>query len=281
MGRNLKYFLFIFLVFLFSQEEIDNSIEEIYKGNLLSVSGNFEEMQSKYPENPNLIYVKALLERNVDKSIEIYKTIYNYYPTSDYVDQAIMKVGEYYYSKGLYLQSSNWLKKIYMHYPKSDNLESSIKLFVNCLTVSGKIDSSQFYQSLFNKQFPGIKLEIDKIEIALPERNQVASVSTPEPEKKKKTPKQKIAENIPLNAHYTVQIGAYSDVNNAIALKEMLQVVGLDPRIDELYLETKDKTLYAVRIGVFNSKITAQKNKKIIKARTGHSGIVKSVSSTK
>ena len=82
--------------------------------------------------------------------------------------------------------------------------------------------------------------------------------------KKKKTPKQKIAENIPLNAHYTVQIGAYSDVNNAIALKEMLQVVGLDPRIDELYLETKDKTLYAERIGVFNSKITAQKNKKII-----------------
>ncbi len=62
-----KYLLFIFIVFLFSQEEIDNSIEKIYKGNLLSVSGNFEEMQSKYPENPNLIYVKALLERNVDR----------------------------------------------------------------------------------------------------------------------------------------------------------------------------------------------------------------------
>ena len=77
MGRNLKYLLFIFSVFLFSQEEINNSIEEIYKGNLLSVSDNFEEMQSKYPENPNLIYVKSLLDRNAQRSIEVYKTIYN------------------------------------------------------------------------------------------------------------------------------------------------------------------------------------------------------------
>ena len=163
MVKNLRYIAFVLLTFLFNQEEIDNAVEQIHRGDISSASSNFNEMQSKYPENPNLIYVKALLERNIERSIEIYKTIYNYYPTSDYADQAVMRVGEYYYSKGLYTQSSNWLKKIYIHYPKSDNLESSIKLFVNCLTITGKIDSSQFYQSLFNKQFPGIDPEIDNI----------------------------------------------------------------------------------------------------------------------
>ena len=188
-----------------------------------------------------------------------------------------MRVGEYYYSKGLYTQSSNWLKKIYIHYPKSDNLESSIKLFVNCLTITDKIDSSQFYQSLFNKQFPGIDPEIDEIVITTVQRKQAATRPS-HAEKKKKTPRQEIIESIPRNTHYTIQIGAYSNINNARNLKEMLQLAGLDPRIDELYLKTKNKTLYAVRVGVYSSKVSAQKHKRIIKARTGHVGIVKSIS---
>ena len=59
------------------------------------------------------------------------------------------------------------------------------------------------------------------------------------------------------NGIYSLQTGAYSVSENAESQKINLIIAGFSARINELY--KSNRTLYAVRIGPFNSKEDAQK----------------------
>jgi hypothetical protein len=50
--------------------------------------------------------------------------------------------------------------------------------------------------------------------------------------------------------------------------------LGFSPRIDIIYLSTKNKNLYAVREGYFRSKEYAKNTQKKSKSRTGYDSIV-------
>ena len=64
----IKY-LFIFLTsFLYSQN-IDMYISLIHEGQSEGVKDNISELTSKYPNNPGVLYVQALLTVNGIKSV--------------------------------------------------------------------------------------------------------------------------------------------------------------------------------------------------------------------
>ena len=112
--------LFLFALFSVTvcQEELDQALDEIYRGNTSDAVERLPSLIHKYPESPTVMFMQGLLERNVERSIEIYKSIYNFHPGSPYADEAVMKIGEYYYTLGLYTQSSEWLKKMHIHYDR-------------------------------------------------------------------------------------------------------------------------------------------------------------------
>ena len=70
-----------------------------------------------------------------------------------------MKIGEFYYVSGLYIQAAEWFKKIHMYYRRSDHLENAINLFLKCLVIAGNSDTAYFYSESLNRIFP--KVEID------------------------------------------------------------------------------------------------------------------------
>ena len=278
------YFFGILLSSLISQDHLDALIQDVLHGSRDSAAIYLPAIDQKYPNNPTVMYLKGLLETDGDEAMKIFSNLYNTHPTSDYGDDAVMKVAEYYYAAGLYVQAANWLKKMPIYYSRSEHIERAVKLFLNSLIVSGHRDTAIFYSRVFKRQFP--TLDVDgKINHLLQEfekskkQKEQAEAQSPEPvepvditvEYKTEVPIDQIDSALD-NGIYSLQSGAYGVLENADQQKINLIIAGFDARITELY--RNNKVLYAVRIGYFNSKEDAQQISSLIKTKVDLDTIV-------
>ena len=278
------HFICTLLSCLVSQDHLDALIQEVLHGSRDSAAIYLPAIDQKYPNNPTVMYLKGLLETDGDEAMKIFSNLYNTHPTSDYGDDAVMKVAEYYYAAGLYVQASNWLKKMPIYYSRSEHIERAVKLFLNSLIVSGHRDTAIFYSRVFKRQFP--TLDVDgKINHLLQEfekskkQKEQAEAQSPEPvepvditvEYKTEVPIDQIDSALD-NGIYSLQSGAYGVLENADQQKINLIIAGFDARITELY--RNNKVLYAVRIGYFNSKEDAQQISSLIKTKVDLDTIV-------
>ena len=278
------HFICTLLSCLVSQDHLDALIQEVLHGSRDSAAIYLPAIDQKYPNNPTVMYLKGLLETDGDEAMKIFSNLYNTHPTSDYGDDAVMKVAEYYYAAGLYVQAANWLKKMPIYYSRSEHIERAVKLFLNSLIVSGNRDTAIFYSRVFKRQFP--TLDVDgKINHLLQEfekskkQKEQAEAQSPEQvepvdipvEYKTEVPIDQIDSALD-NGIYSLQSGAYGVLENADQQKINLIIAGFDARITELY--RNNKVLYAVRIGYFNSKEDARQISSLIKTKVDLDTIV-------
>ncbi len=250
------YFITICLSFLRSQDHIDALIQDVLHGSRDSAEKALPTIEQEYPNNPSVMYLKGLLETDGEEAMALFSNLYNTHPTSDYGDDAVMKVAEYYYVAGLYVQSADWLKKMPIYYSRSEHIERAVKLFLNSLIVSGLKDTAIFYSRVFERQFP--QLDVDgKINDLLQD---FEKSNQQKEDAKEQTPKSAEPEGIPAKQNdtngsvgiYSLQSGAYSVRENAEFQKTNLIIAGFSARVTELH--RNNRVLYAVRIGYYNSK---------------------------
>ena len=268
------------LSFLPAQDHLDALIQDVLHGSRDSAAIYLPTMEQRYPNNPSLMYLKGLLEINGEEAKTIFAKLYNTHPTSEYGDDAVMKVSEYYYAAGLYVQAAIWLKKMPIYYSRSEHIERAVKLFLNSLIVSGHKDTAIFYSRVFKRQFPhldvdgkinNLLLDFEKADQAKEDASKNLKPEVTTTEIMDETP---IATFNTDNSHgiYSLQTGAYSIRENAESQKINLIIAGFSARINELY--KSQRRLYAVRIGHFNSKEDAQKVGAQIKAKLDINTIV-------
>jgi len=279
-----KIFLFIFIIssVIFLQDPIDNLIKEVQSGNTQSAFEALPDLKKKYPDNPSVMFLDAMLDKNHERAIKKYKQIYNLYEDSKYADDAIMKIAEFYYTNGSYLKSSEWVKKINLYYSKSEHIKRSLNIYIRTLVLTGKEDTAKLFMETFKKKYPNIKLKKPlKLE---PEED----IADNDKLKDKSKPKEKnkilkavediknkiISPKHDKRDHFSIQIGAYGNYENAGKVRDELIELGFNTRIDIIHLSTKNKDLYAVREGYFRSKEYAKNTQKKIKSRSGYTPIV-------
>ena len=259
-----KYSLFMFFFsMLLGEEHINKLVQEVLVGRTDSAAIYLPELDRIYPNNPNLLFLKALMTTNGDDAKKIFVDLYNKHPTSQYGDDAVMKVAEFYYAAGLYGQSAEWLKKMPLYYSRSEHIERALKLFLNSLVISGHQDSAIFYSRVFNRQFPSLDFDVKINEIIMEnkqESNQI-QISLEDNQKEQQS------------SRFSLQSGAYSISRNAEDQKLYLIMSGYNARVIKLYRNKKD-FLYAVRIGYYNSKIDANKVAEEIKKKLAINTIV-------
>ena len=273
--RSISLALLISLIS--AQAEIDKLIEDVYRGNTQAAEESIYKLREKFPENPSLLFLIALIDNNVERSIDKYKQIFNLYPESEYADDAVMKLSEYYYTKGSYFQSAEWAKKINLYYSQSEHINRSLNMYLRGLILIGKEDTANFYVQSFKKKYPDITYE------DFPELESVEQ----KVQEKKENEKNKLLEavknikksllptnNIDPKKHFSIQVGAYGNIDNASRVRDELLDLNFNARVDVIYLQTKEKNLYAVREGYFKSKEYARSTQKKIKSRTGYDSIV-------
>ena len=267
-----------------AQDHLDALIQNVLHGSRDSAAVYLPTMEQKYPNNPSVMYLKGLLENNGEEAMVIFSKLYNTHPSSEYGDDAVMKVAEYYYAAGMYVKAANWLKKMPIYYSRSEHIERAVKLFLNSLIVSGHKDTAVFYSRVFKRQFPSLDVD-GKINDLLrdfkksDQEKKSAKEFAPKFSTSELTPV-KIMEETPIvtidanNTYglYSLQTGAYSIEENAESQKINLIIAGFSARINKLY--KSNRTLYAVRIGHYDSKEDARKVGAKIKAKLGINTII-------
>ena len=252
-------------IFLYASPNIDRLINDVVLGIDEEARNKISILIDDYPNDGNVLFLQGLLEQDGLKSIEIYKKIYKFHKNNRYADDAVMRIGEFYYVSGLYIQAAEWFKKIHMYYRRSEHLESGINLFLQCLIIAGSSDTAYSYSETFNNIFPKVQID-SKIKKTFSKLDKNASVVS----------NKKLIEEIESKKEKTIsfslQIGAYGNRDNAEKAMYNLRSVGYSSRIDKI--DKKNKILYTVRCGYFDSKNEANKIKKRLRIHLGYDPII-------
>ena len=159
-----------------------------------------------------------------------------------------MKIGEYFYARGLYTQSANLLKNIPINYPRFPNIQRLTDLMINSFNAIGEADSAKYYALIIKSMFPKVETNIaDK-------SNKLSQVFSFSKKTKSLGP-------------YVVQIGAFSSEENAKRLKLQVSQFGHDVSINKV--DSNGKTFFAVRINRYQSKRKAEEVGKDVRSKLG------------
>ena len=113
----MKHFIILLLIYIcYPQKLVHEYIDQVMSGQISEALENLPTYLSEYPNDPEVLYLSALLETDGALAKEKFAQIYNNHQSSEYADKSVIKVSEYYYTAGLYLQSAEWLKKIPKYY---------------------------------------------------------------------------------------------------------------------------------------------------------------------
>tara|TARA_Y100000590_G_scaffold418714_1_gene519768 strand:+ start:1134 stop:1988 length:855 start_codon:yes stop_codon:yes gene_type:complete len=230
--------------YIYKNKYIDNSNNESYYYNNIYTLTNNDNVENNY--------LKGLIEFDGEKSKSYFEDYYLSFPDNKYADDSIVKVAEYYYSSGLYIQSSEWYKKITLNYPKSEHFQKSVSYFLNSLIIAGYKDTANFYIKKFRKDYPKLKFSNEYI------------VESYRKDKKKKNDHKSDSYK---KSKYSVQIGSFENYELAKSKKTILSNEGFLCRIDEILVD--GNSMYSVRIGIFGSHDLARKEQKRLISRIG------------
>ena len=247
----IKIVYLIFLLSISLGQNIDLYFSLIEQGKIDGVKENLPELISKYPKNPGVLYLKALLTQDGKSAIKQYKKLLKQYPNSKYAPDAAMKIGEYFYARGLYTQAATLLKNIPIKYPRFIGIQRATNLMVSSFNAIGEADSARYYALIIKSMFPKIDTDISSLKKQNKPLAQVFDFN------KKK---------LDLGP-YVIQIGAFGSRENARRLKLQVTQLGHDVSINNV--ESNGKILYAVRVNRFKSKKQAENIGRDIKSKIG------------
>ena len=231
-------------------QNVEMYLSLIHDGQSEGVKENLPELISKYPNDPGVIYLQALLTTNGIKSLELYAKIIEKFPESKYSGSASVKIGEYLYARGLYSQAGMQLRLIPRKYPRIENMQRVVDMIVSSFLAIGEDDSVRYYLGIYRSMFPN--LDFDKFGIDSPLFKTKQNIVN----KKNKEPKP-----------YVIQIGAFGSIQNANRLKLQVSQIGHDVEI--VPVQTNGKDLHAVRVIRFTSKSSAERIGSNIKKKLG------------
>ncbi|MBT3840078.1 MAG: hypothetical protein HOA12_06405 [Candidatus Marinimicrobia bacterium] len=249
MQNIFKIFL-SFCPFLISAQNIDMYLSLLHEGQKEGVIQNIPELISKYPNDPGVLYLQALLTMDGMKSLERYNTILEKFPESKYAPDAAVKIGEYYYARGLYSQAGKQLSQIPRRYPRSPDIQRIVDLMVSSFQAIGESDSIRYYVGIYQSMFPDLDVEEYGVSIKKKTSNSIQL-------------KPKMVKPKP----YVIQIGAFGNVGNAKRMKLQVSQIGYD--VDITPVQTNGRELYAVRVVRFKNKSNAERVGNVIKKKLG------------
>ena len=268
-----QFFIYLFInLTLIGAQNINLYLTLIQKGRYEEVMENLPDLLSRYPDEPGVYFVQALINKDGDSSLSQYQKLIDNYPDSDFAARSSMKIGEYLFARGLYSQASTQLKRAILEFPKADHHQRAMDLMVNSYIATGEQDSAKFSLRLINKLYPSlnynkygllgisgdnrdpklVRLDLNTIS----ERIKIV--------KAKRTKTNSIKK---ITKPWVIQVGAFGKYNNANRLKKQLQNSGFPTEVHKI--NSNGKRLHAVRIVRYQSKNEAEKIGRSVKSKFG------------
>ena len=244
----------------------------IEKGRYDEVRENIPDLLSRYPNEPGVRYIQALINNDGDASLEQYQRVIENFPDSEFASQSSMKIGEYLFARGLYSQASTQLKKTIYNYPKSDSHQRALDLMVNSYIATGEQDSARISLALISNLYPKLDYKKYNLGVAPTSKNDSRLVridknSVNERIKTVKAKRTKARSKKKMYMPWVVQVGAFGKYENANRLKQQLQSSGFPTEVHRI--NSNGKRLHAVRIVRYETKSEADKIGRSLKSKFG------------
>lgn len=244
-----KILILVIPIFL-SGQNVDMFFSLINEGQILGVREKVPELISKYPNDPGVLYLQAILTIEGNKALEFYGQIIERFPESKYSIESSVKIGEYFYSKGLYTQAAKQLCLIPRKYPRYPEIERIVDLMASSFMAIGADDSLRYYLGIYESMFPNLNFQNNF------KREKVNKIS-----------KTELTTEVREVKPYVIQIGAFGSIQNAKRLK--LQVSQIGYKVELVPVRTNGRSLNTVRIIRYKSKSEAERVGKLVKNKLG------------
>jgi tetratricopeptide (TPR) repeat protein len=266
-NSSLKHLIWFLLPLLLCSniiaQDVQGLLDLLEAGHTDSVRAQLEDLAYQYPGNPGVRFVRAILERDALVAAGIYKDIVRNHPNTPYESPALMRLGEYYFAQGLYIQSRQHLIKMVRKYPADPNLVPSVNLALRSGIAARQLDSVYADLTAAIQRHPDavfdIPEELDLTRLPSGIRPGVAAEPAPTPVRPLRqlggTPEP--ATTRQPEGKFTLQAGAFSTRANAQNMKEQIETVGYSVAIQEK--EIGGRTLYLVWVGRYIDREAASR----------------------
>lgn len=101
------------------EPDIRRAIEMIQRGEGEKVKAELPGLLTRYQNHPGVMFVQAMLMTDGAQASKVYQTIVDNFPDSEWADDALYKLYQYYYSLGLYKTGDAKLSQLKEQYPLS------------------------------------------------------------------------------------------------------------------------------------------------------------------
>ncbi len=193
---------------------------------------------------PLALYLEALTEPNAQQAVDKYIELLTKFPDSLQAEDATFRIGQYYFSRGLYIAARKYFLGLVEKYTQSEYADDAMYLAVACLMASRKYESANTELLKFLSKHPG---------------SPFAKLAKKDLKEIKSTTNGKYAKLKPRDSkgRFTLQIGAFSKINNALNFRTNFSKLGVSTKIREK--KRNGATIYTVTVGSFDSRESAEK----------------------
>ena len=101
------------------QPDIQRRLELIDRGQAEAVKAELPTLMTNFQNHPGVLYLQAVLTSEGSEAVKTYQSIVDNFPTSEWADDALFKLYQYYYSIGLYKTADQKLEQLKKDYPFS------------------------------------------------------------------------------------------------------------------------------------------------------------------
>ncbi len=208
--------------------EISAAIRSAEAGRTDSVRKSLPDLIARYQNTPGLLYLQGRLATDGLEAVKFYQSVVDNFPKSEWADDALYRIYQYYYALGLYRTAEQKMQQLTRDYPRS-------------VYVTGKPE-------------PVLPRQEEQ-----PVRLPVSDSAPPD------TVKPAAAQTRPASAGYVLQVGAFSSAANAQKQKTFFEDAGYQVQINN---KTRSgRSVYLVWVGSFSTTDDARTAARTIKSK--------------
>jgi cell division septation protein DedD len=105
--------------------DVQRYLALVNAGKADEVRPDIPALLSKYPNNPGVLYLQAVCTTEGAEAVRIYQSIVDNFPGSEWADDALYKVYQFYYALGLYRTAELKMNQLKKDYPTSKYLSDA------------------------------------------------------------------------------------------------------------------------------------------------------------
>ncbi len=219
-------------------DQVKSALAKIEKGQIDEAKKTAADLVAHQQNNAGVLYLQGRLATNGTEAMKDYQSILDNFPKSEWADDALFAISQYYYSLGLYKTADLKLQELKKEYPASPLLNTT------------------------PAPIPAAKVPDEKV--LLPTKDIVAVDDSA-----------KAAANLPAEpapGSYILQVGAYSTAANAEKQKSFFENLGMTVEITNKV--RSGKSLYLVWVGGYRSAEEAKAASKEVRKKYKMDSIV-------